>query len=155
MVLSWLTNRTNPIAVDVGADTIKLLQAEPVKSGGGENEPQFKLIAADCQVIPENIRSNLTERDNFVSDAIRKMLTNGFRGKQVVTCIPSNHMAMQHVRMAKMSEKDFAKALEFYLKALVIREKNLGGEHPDTITVKRNICDLKSYLKILNASDNG
>ena len=29
MVLSWFASRVNPIAVDIGTDTIKLLQVEP------------------------------------------------------------------------------------------------------------------------------
>jgi len=112
MAFSLFANRTNPIAVDVGADTIKLLQAEPAKAASG-NEPQFRLIAAHCQTIPEAIRSNFAERDAFVADAIRKMLANGFKGKQVVTCLPSNNMAVQHLKMSKMSPDDFAKALPF------------------------------------------
>ncbi|MCL2648324.1 MAG: pilus assembly protein PilM [Phycisphaerales bacterium] len=112
MVLSWFANRVNPIAVDVGTDTIKLLQAEPTKASSG-NDPQFRLIAADCQMIPDDIRANAAERDDFVAEAIRKMLTEGFRGKQVVTCLPSNRMAVQHLKMAKMPTEEFNKALPF------------------------------------------
>ena len=41
------------------------------------------------------------------------MLNDGFRGKQVVTCLPSNVMAIQHLRMAKMSGEELVKALPF------------------------------------------
>src|SRR5262245_39267544 len=112
MVLSWFANRVNPIAVDVGTDTIKLLQVEPAKAPSG-NETIYRLVAAACQSIPEDIRPNLTERDEFVSEAIRKMIADGFRGKQVVTCLPSNQMAVQHLRMAKMTAEELTKALPF------------------------------------------
>ncbi len=36
MVLSWFASRLNPIAIDVGTETIKLLQVEPKSAGGGE-----------------------------------------------------------------------------------------------------------------------
>jgi type IV pilus assembly protein PilM len=40
-------------------------------------------------------------------------LAEGFRGKQVVTCLPANQMAVQHLRMAKMSAEELTKALPF------------------------------------------
>ena len=38
-------------------------------------------MAAACDVVPENIRGNPQERDSFVTESIRKMLSEGFRGK--------------------------------------------------------------------------
>ncbi len=113
MVLSWFANRVTPISIDIGTDTIKLLQTEPAKDG------QHRLIAAACEVIPAEVRTagntpaKAAERDNFVGDAIKRMLNEGFRGKQVVTCLPSSHMSVQHLRMAKMSAEDLIKALPF------------------------------------------
>jgi type IV pilus assembly protein PilM len=112
MVLSWFANRVNPIAVDIGTDTIKLLQVEPNKEG------QYRLVAAACEMIPVEVRgaggnAKAAERDNFVGEAIKRMLNEGFKGKQVVTCLPSNHMAVQHLRMAKMSNEELVKALPF------------------------------------------
>ena len=88
MVLSWFASRVNPIAVDIGTDTIKLLQIEPAKDG------QARLVAAACDVVPETLRANPQERDNFVTESIRKMLSEGFRGKQATTCLPSMHMSV-------------------------------------------------------------
>ncbi|MGN6367225.1 MAG: pilus assembly protein PilM [Phycisphaerae bacterium] len=97
----------NPIAVDIGTDTIKLLQVEPGKEG------QHRLVAAVCEVIPEEVRNKHAERDNFIGEAIRKATADGFRGKQVVTCLPSSHMAVQHLRVGKMSNDELVKALPF------------------------------------------
>jgi type IV pilus assembly protein PilM len=110
MVLSWFASRVNPIAVDIGTDTIKLLQVEPNKEG------QHRLVAAACEMIPEEVRGGngkSAERDNFVGESIKRMLNEGFRGKQVVTCLPSNHMAVQHLRIAKMSNEELVKVLPF------------------------------------------
>ncbi len=106
MVLSWFASKVSPIAVDIGTETIKLLQVEP-------REGQPRLAAAACEVIPEEVRGKTAEREAFVSEALRKMLTEGFRGKQVVTCLPANVMALQHLRMAKMSGEELVKALPF------------------------------------------
>ncbi|HUO10609.1 MAG TPA: pilus assembly protein PilM [Phycisphaerae bacterium] len=107
MVLSWFSSRVNPIAVDIGTDTIKLLQVEPGKDG------QNRLVAATCEVIPDEVRAKPVERDNFCGEAIRKMVNDGFRGRQVVTCLPSNQMAVQHLRMGKMNAEELVKALPF------------------------------------------
>jgi type IV pilus assembly protein PilM len=109
MVLSWFASRVNPIAIDIGTDTIKLLQVEPVKDGSA------RLVAAACDVIPEELRSKAAERDGYAAESIRKMLMEGFRGKQVVTCLPAGQMAVQHLRMAKMTSEELTKALPFEL----------------------------------------
>jgi type IV pilus assembly protein PilM len=106
MVLSWFSNKLSPIAVDIGTETIKLLQVEP-------RENQHRLAAMACESIPEEARGKWADREAFVSEALRKMLANGFRGKQVVTCLPSNAMAIQHMRMVKMNAEEFAKALPY------------------------------------------
>ena len=105
MVLSWFSSRTLPIAVDIGTETIKLLQVEP------KGEGQHRLLAAACEVIPEEVRGKPMEHDAFVGEAIRKMLTEGFKGKQVVTCLPAGRMAVQHLRIVKMSNDELQKAL--------------------------------------------
>jgi type IV pilus assembly protein PilM len=106
MVLSWFASRVNPIAVDIGTETIKLLQVEP-------REGQFRLIAAACEVIPDEVRNKPADRDAFVGDALKKMLNDGFRGKQAVTCLPAGKMAVQHLRMGKMNADELSKALVF------------------------------------------
>jgi len=106
MVLSWFANRVSPIAVDIGTETIKLLQVEP-------REGQYRLAAAACETIPEAVRGKWSEREAFISEALRKMLGDGFRGKQVVTCLPAGVVAVQHIRMGKMSADDLVKALPF------------------------------------------
>jgi type IV pilus assembly protein PilM len=106
MVLSWFSNKFSPIAVDIGTETIKLLQVEP-------REGQYRLLAAACEVIPEEVRGKPTEREAFVTEALKKLLAEGFRGKQVVTCLPANAMALVHLRMAKMTGEELGKALPF------------------------------------------
>ena len=105
MVLSWFASKLSPIAIDIGTDTIKLLQVEP-------REGHFRLAAAACEVIPEEIRKT-AEREPFISNALHKMLAEGFRGNKVVTCLPSSVVAVQHVRVGKMPAEDLAKALPF------------------------------------------
>jgi len=106
MAFSFFSSRVNPIAVDIGTDTIKLLQIEP-------RDNQHRLIAAACEVIPDGIRAKPVERDSFVVEALRRMTAEHFKGKQAVTCLPASYMAVQHLRMAKMGAEELIKALPF------------------------------------------
>jgi len=119
MVLSWFASKLNPIAMDIGTESIKLLQVEPRAATGNasdKNTPAsdgHRLVAAACETIPEEVRKIPAERDAFIGEAIKKLLNEGFRGKQVVTCLPSAHMAVQHLRMVKMNNDELTKAIPF------------------------------------------
>lgn len=106
MVLSWFASKLSPIAVDIGTESIKLLQVEP-------RENQFRLVAAMGETIPDEARAKAADREAFINDALKRMLNEGFRGKQVVTCLPSNVMAVQHLRVGKMSPEELVKALPY------------------------------------------
>ena len=107
MVLSWFASKVSPIAIDIGTDTLKLLQVEP-------RDGSHRLVAAACETIPDDIRAaGPAERDAFITDTLRRLLAVGFRGKQVVTSLPANVIALQHLRIGKMSSEDLAKALPF------------------------------------------
>ncbi|HEX2971443.1 MAG TPA: pilus assembly protein PilM [Tepidisphaeraceae bacterium] len=107
MVLGWLKPKHNPIAVDIGTDSIKMLQLEP-------QADQMRLIDAAVTEIPESARSTPQARDDFAAEAIRTMLHQGaFKGRQIVTCLPAANMAVQHLRVTKMTDDELRKALPF------------------------------------------
>src|SRR5262245_27132225 len=106
MVLSWFASKLSPIAVDIGTETIKLLQVEP-------RDNQFRLVAAAADTIPDEARRG-ADREAFISESLRKMLSQqGFRGKQVVTSLPAGVVALQHLRIGKMNEDELKKAIPF------------------------------------------
>lgn len=107
MVFGFLKNKISPIAVDIGTESIKVLQTEP-------GDEQVRLIAAASATIPEELRTQPRERSEFVAEAIRKILQQGnFKGTKAVTCLPASDMVFQHLRMAKMSEEELRKALPY------------------------------------------
>lgn len=107
MAFSWFNSKLNPIAVDIGTDSIKILQIEP-------REDVAHLLAAACEVIPYEVRGNLQQREDFIVSAIRKLTSeSGFKGRQAVTCLPASHMAMQHLRVAHMNAEELTRALPF------------------------------------------
>ena len=75
MVLSWFASKLSPIAVDIGTESIKLLQVEP-------RENQFRLIAAAGETIPEDIRGKTADREAFIGDSLKKCSTTVFAGNR-------------------------------------------------------------------------
>jgi len=109
MVFGFLKTRLNPIAVDIGTESVKMLQAE----AGAAHEP-VHLVAAATMQIPDDLRKKPRERAEFVAEAIRKILHGGlFRGTKVVTCLPASEMVVQHLRLARMTDAELKKTLPF------------------------------------------
>ncbi len=107
MGFGWFSARVNPIAIDIGTDSIKLLQVEP-------RDDAMRLVAAANIELPDAVRGAPGQRESFCANAIKDALSSkGFKGRQVVTCLPANLMAVQHLRMAKMSPEELQKALPF------------------------------------------
>lgn len=107
MGFNWFNTKLNPIAVDIGTDSIKMLQVEP-------RPDVAHLVAATCEVIPYEVRQHPTQREEYIVSSIRKMLTEGgFKGRQTVTCLPACHMAMLHLRVPHMNADELNKALPF------------------------------------------
>lgn len=107
MGFNWFNSKLNPIAVDIGTDSIKILQIEP-------RPDVARLVAAACEVIPYEVRGSIAAREEFIVSAIRKITAEyGFKGRQAVTCLPASHMAMLHLRTAHMNAEELSKALPF------------------------------------------
>ncbi len=107
MSFGWFNSKLNPIAVDIGTDSIKMLQIEP--------RPDLAhLVAVASETIPHDIRNNPQKREDYIVTAIRKMLTDcGFKGRQAVTCLPARHMTMLHLRVPRMNAEELTKALPY------------------------------------------
>lgn len=107
MGFSWFSSRINPIGVDFGNDSIKMLQLEP-------RENQLRLIAAASTEVPDNVRQSTRDYETFAVDAIKKMTHEfGFRGRQIVTCLPARDMHVLHLRVPKLTPDEMKKALPF------------------------------------------
>ena len=82
MVLGFKKPKYSPIAVDLGADSLKLLQVVPT------NPPQ--LLAAAASVVPDHARGNIAQRMRFVKEALKNLLEiQNFKGKKAILSIPA------------------------------------------------------------------
>ena len=127
MAFGFSTSRVSPIAIDFGADSIKMLQVvlgEP---------PQ--IIAAGSADVPEHVRTDPAARHAFYVEAIKMMLkSQPFKGKRAVCSIPAYQSLVQHLQIAKVEHEDLDEQIAIYLRQrlnvdpsrMVIRSAQVG-----------------------------
>ena len=127
MAFGFSTTRYSPIAIDFGADSIKMLQVvlgEP---------PQ--IVAAASAEVPEHARTDPAARHAFYVEAIKMMLkAQPFKGKRAVCSIPAYQSLVQHLQIAKVEHEDLDEQIGIYLRQrlnvdpsrMVIRSAHVG-----------------------------
>ncbi len=101
--------RMSPIAIDFGADSLKLLQVT-------EDDPP-QLVAAASAVVPGDVRGDAKARHEFYTDALRALVRdNGFRGKRVICAIPAYQTLVQHLTVTKSEGKDLEEQVSQHLR---------------------------------------
>ncbi|MFB3891851.1 MAG: type IV pilus assembly protein PilM [Phycisphaerae bacterium] len=99
------SNRTLPIGVDLGTSAVKMAQ---LRTG----EDSAHLLAAGSADLTAAPRKDLASRQEIIGAAIRDILrTNPFKGRKCILCIPSDSVAVQHIRTPKLSHEDLARSL--------------------------------------------
>jgi len=75
--------KLSPIAIDFGADSIKVMQ---ISYGGSTTQ----LVGAGTMVIPESSRGDTAARYAFAAEALREILSKQpFKGKRAMCAIPA------------------------------------------------------------------
>lgn len=109
MAFGWSKTRYSPIAVDFGADSLKLLQIIP------GDPPQ--LVAAACAEMPDEVRNDPAARHAFFSDALRSMLKlHPFKGHKAICSMPSYQTLVQTFQIARVDQEDFQTQIELQLR---------------------------------------
>ena len=97
MRMGWTKSRYSPIAVDFGADSIKLLQITL------SDPPQ--LVTAAAAVVPEQARTDSALRQSFVAEALKHLLrSHSFRGHRAICSIPAYQTLIQPLQLARSPE---------------------------------------------------
>jgi len=92
-MFSFLKNRTYPIGVDVGRDSLKLAQL-------GNNGRGINLIASGSENRPADVNPGSGDWQRWAIEAIRKLIANGkFSGRNVVAAIPASEVFIDQIKM--------------------------------------------------------
>jgi len=95
-----------PIGLDIGHNSIKAIQL--VVNGG-----RISVFAADETRIETCISGNEQARRSFVVSAIQRMLAQGhFRGRDVISCVPSGKLKITSLRLAEVEKGAIEQALQ-------------------------------------------
>jgi type IV pilus assembly protein PilM len=111
MLMIRLTrSQVQPIGVDIGFDSVKMLQVEIV---GGS----LSLVHAARQPLPAAAREKPELRLPLAADLIKQMLRHGkFSGRRVVVALPREILHVKNLRMPLIPPTELAGAVKFEAK---------------------------------------
>jgi type IV pilus assembly protein PilM len=96
-----------PIGVDIGNDSVKMLQAEAVGN-------TLEVTAAAKMLLPPEVKNQPELRLPLASDLIRQMLRqHPFRGRQVVAALPREIVHMKNLRLPQMPMAELPAVVHF------------------------------------------
>jgi type IV pilus assembly protein PilM len=101
-----IRNRSlRPIGLDIGHSSVKMIQ---LAMNGG----QVSVVAAGKARIDADINGDEQARRSFVVSAIKRMLAEGgFRGRNVISCLPNDKLKITSLRLAETETEQIEQAL--------------------------------------------
>jgi len=106
-VIQWTfkTRCIQPIGLDIGHDSIKMIQLET-------DMAKVRVLAAEKVRIPAQINSDVDSRRAFVVAEVGRMLSRGsFHGRNVVSCLPSEKLRITSLRLAESDTDEIERVL--------------------------------------------
>jgi type IV pilus assembly protein PilM len=96
-----------PIGVDIGHDSVKMLQVEAVGTS-------LEVTAAAKMPLPASVKTDPQSRVAQASDLIRQMLRqHPFRGRRIVAALPREIIHMKNLRLPQMPAAELPAVVSF------------------------------------------
>lgn len=129
MVLNFLRSNSTPISIDFGYAELKVLQIAAGDPG--------QIMSAATATIPDDARRDPVLRQQFVSDALPRLLRDGrFKGKTAICSIPAWQTVCQHLQVTRSDKGDIADSV---MNELQMRT----GCDPSQVVVRHEqVCDI-------------
>ncbi len=166
----WNLQRSNilPIGLDLGHDSVKLMQLETVGGTAAEGPAtprSLSVIAAAKHPIPEEARKNPAQRVQLAADVIKRLLAQQpFVGRSVVATLPREVVHVKNLRLPPIPLDELEAAVQFearsifgfdlddarveYLPAGEVRQGNEARQEIIVLGVKNS--DIEHYLQQLD-----
>ncbi len=98
MVSGWLKRRSNPIGVDIGSRSVKLLQLDASRS---------RVLAASRWDLAPQADTDPAQHDAQITEALcRAREGRGFKGRNAVFCLGAGPLFVQNIRVAPTADGD-------------------------------------------------
>ncbi|MEM7683170.1 MAG: pilus assembly protein PilM, partial [Planctomycetota bacterium] len=126
--------RLSPIAVDFGADALKVLQIET----GGEGA--MSLVAAASVPLPDAARQESATRSSFLAETLKTVLRQRpFRGKRAMIAIPAFQTLAHNYEIPACNDQDLASQADLYLQTrLGLDPRRVVARHQSAGNVARD-----------------
>jgi len=97
-MLRFLKNHTYPIGVDMGDDTVKMVQL-------ANNGKGISLIAGGSETRPADVKPGSGDWQRWAIEIVKKLTANGeFRGRDVIAAMPAHEVFIDHIKMPKVND---------------------------------------------------
>jgi type IV pilus assembly protein PilM len=117
-MLEFLKTKTSPIGLDIGRNSIKMLQMQ-------FDAERVIVTAADERQLSPEISEDEQARTEATIAAIKEMLVRGgFHNREVITCLPSSDLIIKSLRLDMSDERE----IERSLKAGIIERSGLKAD---------------------------
>ena len=117
MALGWSKTRYSPIAVDFGADSLKVLQVIPGQSRRHLPSDPPQLVAAAAAELPEEARKDPSARSVFYGEALKELLASQpFKGRRAICAIPAYQTLIQHLQVTRVDREDYDTQVGLHLR---------------------------------------
>ena len=104
-MFGFLQRKAWPIAVDLGADSIKMLQMKRVGAG-------VRVVACARWRYPLEARQDPARRRPLAVQAVKEILrVEPFRGRDVVSALPCRDLIIKNIRLASLAPADLDRAV--------------------------------------------
>ncbi len=101
-----LTKKLCPIGVDLGSSYLRMAQL-------GVNGKGLYLHAVGCEKKPDEIESGSADWQRWAAKCARKLAKQcEFKGKRLITALPSQDVFIDEIRMPRMSEEKMGDAVK-------------------------------------------
>ena len=121
-------NRTSPIAVDFGSDTLKVLQIDA--------SARTEVVAAGAAVLPEEARGDHAARLAFLEESLKTLLRSlPFRGRRAMLAIPGFQTLIHNFTMARCDDEDIDAMVDLQL------QERLGVQAARMVTRNARTAD--------------
>lgn len=152
MQVKLIKGRSLPIGVDLGTHCIKMAQVRLV-------DGQYELLAASSRELPDDARKNPALRAKCIADAFRELpRTVPFKSRECILSIPAETTFVQHLKMAKMPDDQFANALQWELQGKLPYDPSqaiiryvIAGDIYDHEEVKREVVVLAASREVVES----
>ena len=105
-MISWNLKTYRPIGLDIGRDSIKMIQLM-------KNGDNISVIAADKVQIENAVNDDQQKRRSFIISAIRQMMELGsFRSRNVVSALPVDMLKITSLRLPNLDEGNTEQTLK-------------------------------------------